>query len=244
MYRHSIDTIMWQARHCTSGCIPFVFNIPIILSCLSFCAFFLFSQIVRYTKLSNCIISNLWISYSLSLDQNKTPPQSYNISSTLFYVYCLKSKGFFPSLPCTSSNRNSASIGFSRETVSESSTSKFNRNCKIPICSPSPLRLLYSKTFILSIHVNKTSWFHPLALEPTAQQLISRRPSPFTSSEEGACCLIITADGLWPVCLHRWCPGTVWRSSSWGWRCVKSLQNRQVYSSTQGYALSLFNLLG
>lgn len=149
------------------------------------------------------------------------------------------------SLPChTRAIIETQQTGFSRERISESSTWKFNRNCKIHICSTSPLRLQYSKTFILSIHVNKTSWFHPLAVESAAQQLISRQPSPFTSPEQGACCLITTGDGLWPVCTHRWCPGSVWRSSSWGWSCASSLQNGQVYSSAQGYALSLLNLLG
>lgn len=135
------------------------------LSRLSFCFFSLFSQIGRYGMLFNCISSNLWISYSFSVDQNKTPPQSFHISFTLFYVCYLKMKGFFPSLPYGGNNRYSASTGFSRETVSESSTWKFNRNIYFKIasriakvtCYTSPLRLLHPKAFILSIYVNKTS---------------------------------------------------------------------------------------
>lgn len=109
--RHWYRCVQTKPRHYVTSktlyiryCLPFMFGISMFLSSLSFCFSSLLSQIGRYSMLFNCISSNLWISYSFSVDQNKTPPQSFHISCTLFYVCYLKTKCFFPSLPYGSNN--------------------------------------------------------------------------------------------------------------------------------------------
>lgn len=133
-----------------------------VLSCLSFCFLFLFSQIGSYTMLLNCISSYLRISYSFSIDQNKAPPESFHI------ILCLlpENEKFLPFLviweqqqvfiKCRDFQRDS----IWKQYLKVQQNYVFQnciQNCKIHICCTSPVGLLYPKTFILSMHVSKTS---------------------------------------------------------------------------------------